>query len=286
MPLEQPEQPDRPESPGRIERPEPADRDFTPADRADLTRLTETSERWADLDRYDGNRANLSNPDRIEAATYIRDNLDSRPWLEPVSYRAVDIQRVFASIDQGRGHPLERHEGFADDEKLQRRVTALEDPAQLDPDKRVAGIDGCKPGNKAHHCADMATAIQDPEMFATAFTRGVEHPRIRQAFDTPSTGRPPAEVRIPIEELLGPEGHQHCNGYQLAPVDGSTKAALEYRNEWASAKRGDPNTEVAPPRAEQIDSFDGGDIVFRFIATSDRDGWEIVTMYPEPAEKD
>jgi hypothetical protein len=49
-----------------------------------------------------------------------------------------------------------------------RRVAYLEDPAQLDPDKRRRGIDGLRSGGRHHICADLASRITDPDAFATS----------------------------------------------------------------------------------------------------------------------
>jgi hypothetical protein len=52
--------------------------------------------------------------------------------------------------------------------------------------------------------------VSDPAAFANAFAEGVEHPRVRAAlempFDPDGTPRP---VRLPIEELLGPDGYRY-----------------------------------------------------------------------------
>jgi hypothetical protein len=257
---------------------------FTPEQRVEMERLAETGRRWDDLGRYDGSRANLPNPDRVEAARYLEDNLPERPWLEATSHRAVDIQRVVASMDQGSGHQLERHEGFTDDAKLERRVTALEDPAQLDPDKRAAGIDGVT--GRGHFCGPTATSIQNPEMFATAFARGVEHPRIREVLDRSELGDRPPAVDVPIEDLLGPEGHVYCSGYRLTPVAGSLEEAAKHRQAWIDARILDKGSELPPPQAEPIESFEGGYIRFVFTPTPDRTSWEVLTMYPNPKARE
>lgn len=272
QPLERPERRDQPE---RIE-PEVA-----PADRAEMDRLGDVGKRWDAIGRYEGDRANLPNPDRAEAVQYIKEHRFERPWLLPSTNAPADTQRVIASMDQGQGHQLERHEGFTDDNKLERRVTAFEDPAQLNCDKRAAGLDGIT--GKEHFCADMATSIQDPERFATAFARGIEHPQVREILDRTELGNRPNRILIPIEELLGPDGHQHCSGFRLLPIDGDMKAAENYRKAWVKA---DPDDRGEPPQVEPIDSFEGGHILFAFRPNPDRTGWEVLTMYPEPPKQD
>jgi hypothetical protein len=59
---------DRPGEAGEpVERPEQPEREqpnwFTPEQRVEMERLAETGERWDDIGRYDGTRANL--PDRM-----------------------------------------------------------------------------------------------------------------------------------------------------------------------------------------------------------------------------
>lgn len=41
---------------------------------------------------------------------------------------------------------------------------------------------------------------------------------------------------------------------------------------------------VAEPSARPVDTFVGGSIVFVFGANTARDGYEIVTMYPQPPD--
>ena len=101
----------------------------------------------------------------------------------------------------------------------ERRVRNLEDPAQLDPAKRVAGIDGVKVGDSLIGAASIASRIADPEAFATAFARGIEHPDVRAALE--SNGPGPQPVSLPISECLGDDGHKFCSGWRLEPVNGS-----------------------------------------------------------------
>lgn len=67
-----------------------------------------------------------------------------------------EVQRVFAALDQGGGHGHIRHEGWVTEEMNHRRVAYLEDPAQPDPVKRAAGIDGLRPGDQPHRCRQTA----------------------------------------------------------------------------------------------------------------------------------
>ncbi|HEY0541180.1 MAG TPA: hypothetical protein VGD53_22615 [Actinoallomurus sp.] len=239
------------------------------------------------LDGFAPAKAGLPEVTEEEAADYIAQNVDDRPWLGLAKGCDPPVQRILVALDQGQGHALERHEGFADDDKLQRRVTALEDPAQLDPEKRAAGIDGCKPGNKDHACGDTATAIQDPDAFAVIFARGVEHPDVQRALRTPfDPKKVPQGVSLTIEDLLGADAHRYCSGYRLEPVGGSKEAGQDCRSAWVEAKRRpDREPDVPDPRCAPIESFEGATVKYFFRPNRDRDGYEIATMYVEPTRK-
>ena len=89
-------------------------------------------------------------------------------------------------MDAAGGHAHIRHEGWVTEEANRRRVTCHEDPAQLDPEKRSLSIDGLRPNDSALIDArTTATRIADPDAFATAFVRGVEHPKVREALNMP-----------------------------------------------------------------------------------------------------
>jgi hypothetical protein len=236
------------------------------------------------LKRFAPAEAHLPEITEEEAAEYVEQNADQRPWLAVLKDCDPSTRRVLVTMDLSQGHALERHEGYADDEKLLRRVTALEDPAQLDDDKRAAGIDGCKPGDQAHRCGDTATAIQDPNAFATAFARGVEHPDVQSALQTPfEPGVRPTKVSLAIGDLLGADGHRYCSGYKLEPVGGSIQAAQDRRSAWVEA-RSDSGGEVdvPPPRCSPVEYFEEATVEYFFRPTRTRDGYEIATMYIRP----
>jgi hypothetical protein len=183
---------------GENERPEPVRPGTVDGKKGPDDRLPPPYAKWLDtpiadnqptlrevLCRFAPAEAGLPEVTEREAADYIAQNSRERPWLACLKECDPAVQRILAALDQGQGHALERHEGYADDDRLQRRVTALEDPAQLDPIKRAAGIDGCKPGERDHRCGVVATAIQDPVAFATAVARGIEHPDVQNALRTP-----------------------------------------------------------------------------------------------------
>jgi hypothetical protein len=231
--------------------------------------------------RFEPSRAGL--PDPGDAVTYLDARQPERPWLAAARGRPPEVQRLFAALDQGGGHAHIRHEGWVTEEMNRRRAACLEDPAQLDPAKREAGIDGLKPGGHLHHCRQTATRIADPDAFATAFAKGVEHPKVRAAleatFDPDDKPRP---VQLPIGELLGPDGHRYCTGWRLEPVDGSMAAARRSREAWMAMPAEKRASNSNGPTARPVETFEGGVAVFVFGHNSRGDGYEVVTMYPRP----
>ena len=232
------------------------------------------------LCRFAPAEAGLPEVSEAEAAEYIARNVDRRPWLASAEGCHPAVQRVLVAMDQGRGHALERHEGYADDDRLQLRVTALEDPAQLDAGKRAAGIDGCKPGNQPHKCGVSATAVQDPVAFATMFARGVEHPKVKEALGMPfDPDETPKPVSISVRDLLGADGHNYCSGYTLEPIDGSLEKARADRAACVVARRTrDQEVDAVEPACALIDDFRTASTQYFFRPTRDRDGYEISTM--------
>lgn len=192
------------------------------------------------------------------------------------------MQRIFATLDQGGGHGHIRHEGWVTEEMNERRVRFLEDPAQLSPEKRAAGMDGTREDDEPHRCREMATRIRDSDAFAVVFAL-VEHPTthaaLKMAFDQDRRPRP---VSVPIESLLGSAGHEYCTGWRLEPVEGSLSVSRRNRDEWIAARADGRVPDVPPPEAEPVETFEGGTIVFAFGPNNARDAYEIVSMYPRP----
>jgi hypothetical protein len=216
------------------------------------------------------------------ATGYIAENATARPWLEPAADASPAVQRIFAAIDQGIGHAHIRHGPMGNDQMYSDRVTYLEDPAQTDVAKREAGIDGLKP-TKNHHCGPEATRIHDAEAFATAFAAAVKLPDVQAALATPvePTITFPDAVKVPIAELLGRDGHKYCSGYRL---EGGVEA-WEARTEWLKARaRGENLTGLPEPRAQPIETFEGGHVVIRF--KSNGKAYEINTMFIQPPAVD
>jgi hypothetical protein len=188
------------------------------------------------LRRFEPRRAGLPEVSTGEAAAYLDAHRAERPWLAAADGGRPEVQRIFAALDQGGGHAHIRHEGWVTEEMNQRRVAYLEDPAQLDPAKRAAGIDGIASGDQRHRCGSLASRITDPEAFAVAVARATEHPDVRSALDTEiRERRAPGPVLLPMADLLGPAGYRYCTGWQLEAVDGSIKTARERRDAFAEA---------------------------------------------------
>ena len=232
-----------------------------------------------ELSRFDPRRCGLPEVSKGDAARYVEANRGDRPWLNVVRHAPEDVRRVFAAIDQGGGHAQIRHEGWLSPEKSQLRVLGLQDPAQLDPAKRSDGIDGLLPGDKPHYCATESSAIRDPTAFAAGFARGVEHPDVRSAIETPRVPgqQPPRPVVVPIADLLGPDGHRYCEGYRLVGDDADI--ARRDRRTWLRETGAGELPSVPPPLIVPLD-FRGGDIEFRFKVNKAGSGYEIATMFP------
>ena len=243
-------------------------------------RAPEVPEGSADaLARFDTRRAGLPDVPKGDAPRYIEANRGDRPWLNTARHAPEEVQRVFAAVDQGRGHSHIRHEGWLTAEKSQLRVLYLEDPAQLDPQKRAESKDGLLPGNKSHYCAAESSAIRDSTAFAIAFARSVEHPEVRAALETKhEPGKPaPLDVSVPLADLLGADGHRHCAGYRLVGDD--PKRAVQDRHTWLQETRAGDLPSVPPPLITPV-NFEGGTIQFRFKVNAGKTGYEIATMFP------
>jgi len=238
------------------------------------------------LRRFEPRRAGLPEVSADQAAAYLDAHRAERPWLAAADGCRPEVQRIFAALDQGGGHAHVRHEGWVTEEMNQRRVAYLEDPAQLDLAKRAVGIDGILSGNQLHRCGSIATRITNPEAFAAAVTRGVEHPDVRAALETSfKERRAPGQVILPIADLLGSHGYRCCTGWQLDTVDGSMKTARERRDAFAEALARRTIPDGPEPRARPVRTFDGGTIIFTFGPNHGRNGYEIVTMYVNPPER-
>jgi hypothetical protein len=232
-----------------------------------------------ELGRFDLKRAGLPDMSIESAAKYIDENRASRPWLAMTDRACPEARRIIAAMDAAGGHAHIRHEGWVTEEANRRRVAYREDPAQLDPEKRGQGIDGLRPDGQRHRCADAATRIVDPDAFATAFARGIQHPDVLEALSTSIDGRKPSEVAIPIADLLGQDGDRYCTGWALETGDDSVDKAMERRADWIKGTPGVPE-----PRAVPVATFGGGDVLFAFARNDIEKRYEVVTMYARPAQ--
>ena len=226
---------------------------------------------------FEPRRAGLPEISIKDATAYLDKHHAERPWLSVARDCPPEVQRMFAALDQGGGHAHIRHEGWVTEEMNERRLRSLEDPAQLDPAKRAAGIDGLTAGDIPHRCGDIASRIIDPEIFAAAFARGVEHPDVRAALN--SNGSRPEPVILPISDVLGDDGHKFCSGWQLEPVNGSMEEARAVRRAWAADNQSGPE-----PQARPVETFEGGTVTFAFRRSA-VGGYEVSTMLMNPADE-
>ncbi|PRX98139.1 hypothetical protein [Allonocardiopsis opalescens] len=206
-----------------------------------------------------------------------------RPWLVSVRDAPTDIQYVFAALDGGIGHGVERHEGWLTPEQLIRRVTRLEDPAQLNRADRERSRDAYT--GRLHSSGRHATRFTGPDAFATAFVRALSHPAVRAVLDRPPHQLgPPRPAMIPIADLLGPDGHRFCAGFTLDPVGGSNSKARVQREQWAVERATGRVPTVPHPSASPITSFAGGDVVIPFGRRNSNEPFQVLTMFPNPKE--
>jgi hypothetical protein len=238
-----------------------------------------------ELGRFDLKRAGLPDMSIESAAKYIDEHRAARPWLAMTDRASPEARRIIAAMDAAGGHAHIRHEGWVTEEANRRRVLYREDPAQLDREKRAHSIDGLRQDDQRHRSGDAATRIADPDGFATAFVRGIEHPKVREALNTPlDSPNRPDRVTLPIAELLGSDGNRHCTGWQLKPVDESIDKALQNRGDWIAKRAQGLKPGVPEPQASPIPTFTGGAIVFAFMPNDGERCYKVVTMFPRPVE--
>jgi hypothetical protein len=146
-------------------------------------------------------------------------------------------------------------------------------------------VDGLRPDGSLHWCRSTATRITDPDAFATAFARSIEHPKVREALSMPfDPDRTPDEVIIPIAELLGPKGHEYCTGWKLEPVGGSMKTARAERNDWVVDRAQGRDPDVQEPRAAPVPTFEGGEIVLAITRIESEQRYGVATMFARPGQ--
>lgn len=236
-----------------------------------------------------------------EAPAYIEMHLQYRPWLRAATDQDPLVQRVYAVLDRGQGHLLQRHEGFGGDEAQFERAAYLRDPAQRSALSRLRSVDGFKRRDRQHGCGIYATRIHDPVAFATAVVRVQDHPVVRAALEMPYVeGKRPETVEsITLEEILGRSGHLACSGYVLV---GEPDQARADRQRWVEAIRNAVPRHSAEnvavlserareraiqaglrePLAEPIASFEGGRLRIAFKPNRTKTGYELLTMFASP----
>ena len=240
-----------------------------------------------ELAMFRAERAALLEVTSVEAVRYIEQHRAERPWLQVLERASPEALRIIVAADQGGGHGHIRHEGWVTEEASMRRVVYLEDPAQLDLDKRALGIDGLRPGNRNHVCAAQSSRITDPDAFATVLARSTAHPDLLAALSTPYDRKhTPRQIWLPINDLLGKDGHKTCTGWQLEPVAGSIDAARDNRRARREAIAEGRTPDVPEPRARPVPTFEGGTIAFIISHNRQRNGYEITSLFPQPPAHD
>jgi hypothetical protein len=89
-------------------------------------------------------------------------------------------------------------------------------------------------------------------------------------------------VSVPIADLLGPDGHRYCEGYQL--VGENADSARRDRRAWLRETRAGDIPSVPPPLLAPMD-FEHGEIQYAFGINA-RGEYEIVSMYPAPPNRE
>jgi hypothetical protein len=239
-----------------------------------------------ELGRFDLKRAGLPDMSIDSAAKYVEQHRASRPWLAMTDRASPEAARIIAAMDAAGGHAHIRHEGWVTEEANRCRVAYREDPAQLDRQQRHRSIDGLHAGDQRHRTGEVASRIADPDACATAFARGIQDPRVREALERPTnSGRRPSEVAISISDLLGPDGYRHCTGWRLEPVGENMDDALRDRGSWVGVRTGGRVATVSEPQASPVPTFQGGEIVFAFTRNNSEQRYEVVTMFPRSAQQ-
>ncbi|HET6742170.1 MAG TPA: hypothetical protein VFH76_24670 [Kribbella sp.] len=234
---------------------------------------------------HPGERTEASDRPSLDVRTgvaYIAANKDTRPWLAPAADCEPIVQSVYASIDQSEGHGHIRHGAMGSDDLQARRVAFNEDPAQTDPVKREAGVDGLDQ-TKQHYCGKDSTRVHDATALAAVYVMAAEHPKVRAVLDGPfDENVQPRDLVVPIRDLLGPDGHEFCSGFRLK----DWPEAKSVRKEWLQAKRtGSDLSGLREPEVERIPTFEGGDIKIVFKRNVEAKRYGIYTLFPRPFEE-
>ncbi|MGW6565563.1 hypothetical protein [Streptomyces sp. NPDC054975] len=196
----------------------------------------------------------------------VSDSSEDGDTERTTSDETLDPEAVKQRIDElddrkgGEGHAPGRHLDVTEDQlkdRLGKPILENGSPKLYGPNSQYVGhmkleqqkdpltnstVDGVHGG--VHRCGAYATKFENPEDLVTA------DEYCRKYIE--DNGIPPDKV--PIEDVLGEDGHERCSGFYLDPSD--------------------------PGTALKVD-FEGGFIkpVYHF-----QDGaWKLHTMYPNPA---
>jgi hypothetical protein len=145
----------------------------------------------------------------VTAARYIKEKLETRPWLSR--------PRTAPSTSNAWSPPSTRAAATTSN-ATKATPTTRSSNAASPPSKT--------PPNSTQRNAPPASTAS-PAGRTTAAT-WLPRSRIRRCS---------LAVKLPIEELLGPQGHLHCAGYRLLQIDGDLDAARAHLKEWVKANR-------------------------------------------------
>lgn len=231
------------------------------------------------LSHFDPARANITGIARGVVNEYLDEHAATRPWLASALDASREVQLIFLTLDLGNGHLLQRHGPWATSTMIRERVSELRDPAITDPSRRLPGADAYK--RRQHQCDAAATRFTDPYALATCFARAVEYVSVRRALDRAfDPDRTPGATRIPISQLLGPDGHRYIDGYRLNPSDGDVRQAKRRRSAWAYAAARNPQAAGPPEPAVPITNLTGLHVLIHFMPDFAGGRYTIATMYP------
>lgn len=234
----------------------------------------------AELERFDPRRGGLAEISTDEAADYIANaDLEQKPWLAPAMDAAPQSKRVLAALDTGDGHAPQRHEGWIRPAMTHDRSAKLVDPAVPNPEDRAPGKDAYK--GKTHACGIDATSIVDPDAFAVAYVRAIEHPKVSAILDGPFDPEKGRVTDVALDDLLGPDSAQYCSGHRLDPVDGDMNEARGNRKAWVRDIRAGETPTVPEPTASPLrrEAFEGARMQLAFKPNRAKTGYELSTMY-------
>lgn len=236
-------------------------------------------------------------------ADYIAANgNDKSPWLKPATDADPLVQSVYVERDKSVGHDLQRHEGWRGDLGQHDRALYQRDPAHPSDTEAYLRSNDAYGNGRLHDCWGYATHIPNPTAYAVAYARIREHPLVKEALSEQfDPDDPPDAIRgIPIDEILGPEGHAVIRGYEV--VGDNLKDATNAREKWMKAVRAeikegstfeeafetvrataDENNRVEP-QVRRIESFAGGTFSLQFVVDRARGRYDIQTFHASPRE--